>query len=281
MHALFLDSRPDRLDLLQIAFLEAGIHVTGSGSLGVVECCLRRAMVDVLVLDEARAGRHASDIAAMAMRRNPKVVTLMLADQPDAVADQWSDRISSLCGVMEHDCAPAQIARMAKAALAGQGAKPQPAPQPAPAAKPTQAQTEGFPVLKVHPALAAQRAAEAQQHDVATGDTASRLEAARQMLEQHHRARAAQTSAAAKTPPADAAQLEQARAIARQRAMDHAAALRAAQPEVETVTHSAPPAHGPLEHHAMPKPAGAKPKPVFQSARRRGVGLTSGALLSA
>ncbi|MFW2587671.1 hypothetical protein [Sagittula sp. SSi028] len=280
MHALFLDSRPDRLDLLQIAFLEAGIHVTGSGSLGVVECCLRRAMVDVLVLDEVRAGRHASDIAAMAMRRNPKVVTLMLADQPDAVADQWSDRISSLCGVMEHDCAPAQIARMAKAALAGQGAKPEAVQQQAPAAKPAQTQADGFPVLKVHPALAAQRAAEAQQHDVATGDTASRLEAARQMLEQHHRARAAQTSAA-KTQPAEEVRLEQARAIARQRAMDHAAALRAAQPVAETVTHSAPPAHGPLEHYAMPKPAEPKPKPVFQSARRRGVGLTSGALLSA
>ncbi|MEQ5868408.1 hypothetical protein J4E08_00695 [Sagittula sp. NFXS13] len=309
MHALLLDSRPDRLDRLQIAFLEAGIHVTGSGNLAVAECCLRRAMVDVLLMDETAAGGYAGDIAAMAERRNLKVVTLMLAGDPDAMADACADRIKSLHGVMEHDSDPGKVARMARAALGGRGGakaagpavqaakgaaadggvlqakahqhaqKPMPKPQAAqPAPKAARTVGDGYPALKVHPALAAQRAAEAERAALAehpeqkaqpavihpkpqaqpTGPTPEeqRMEAARQVLEQRH-ARAEQLARAtptlesreaeqARIQAAHEERLVQARAIARQRALDYAAATRAAQTPRK-------PEAPPMEHHPMPK----------------------------
>ena len=101
MHAMILDNRTERLDRLQIAFLEAGIHVTGSGSLAVAECCLRRAMVDVLVVDETSAGQALIEVVAKAERRNPRVVTLMLSDRAAVATEVWSNRLASLQGVLE------------------------------------------------------------------------------------------------------------------------------------------------------------------------------------
>lgn len=242
MHALLLDSRHDRLDRLQIAFLEAGIHVTGSSSLAVAECCLRRAMVDLVLIDEGAAGAYAGDLVAMAERRNGRVVTLVMAAQPDETADAWSPRMASLHGVLDHDADPAQVARMARAALSSRGeaaavARPEAAPGAAEVAKAppvqaaTQAQTQtptqapvrpeaaapaqassasagaAYPALKVHPALAAQRAAEA--------------EARKAEIDRRH----------AQAREAEADRMEQARSVARQRAQAHAAAVRAAAAE--------------------------------------------------
>jgi DNA-binding NarL/FixJ family response regulator len=154
MHAMIVDSRPDRLDLTQIALLEAGIHVTGSGSLAVAECCLRRARVDLLVLDLDLGARRTGEIIALAERRNPRLVTLVLTPDVAAVTDSYTQIFHSVHCVLGADVAPALVARMAQASLAGgtiarvagarrlvpePDAAPAPAPQAAPArrAEPT------------------------------------------------------------------------------------------------------------------------------------------------
>lgn len=119
MHAMIVDSRPTRLDLTQIAFLEAGIHVTGSGSLAVADCCLRRAVVDLLVLDAEVAGRRTGEIIALAERRNPRLVTLVLTRNVASVTDTYTEVFQSVHCVLEADVPPAMVARMAQASLAG------------------------------------------------------------------------------------------------------------------------------------------------------------------
>jgi DNA-binding NtrC family response regulator len=122
MHAMIVDHDAERLDHSQIAFLEAGIHVTGSGSLAVAETCLRRAVVDVLVLDAECGPSRIASLTALAQRRNPRLVTLILTDDVAATTDLYSDAVTSLHCVLDGDVSPRMVARMAQASLAGRAA---------------------------------------------------------------------------------------------------------------------------------------------------------------
>jgi hypothetical protein len=109
MHAMIVDLDASRLEHSQIAFLETGIHVTGSGSFAVAETCLRRAVVDAA-------------LTTLAQRRNPRLVTLMLTPDVAGTTDLYSDAVSSLHCVLDGDVAPRMVARMAQASLAGRAA---------------------------------------------------------------------------------------------------------------------------------------------------------------
>lgn len=122
MHAMIVDLDAGRLERSQIAFLESGIHVTGSGSLAVAETCLRRAVVDVLVLDADCGPQRIAALTALAERRNPRLVTLMLASDVTFTTDLYADAIRSLHCVLEGQVAPRMVARMAQASLAGRAA---------------------------------------------------------------------------------------------------------------------------------------------------------------
>lgn len=345
MHAMLLDSDIPRLDRLQIAFLEAGIHVTGSGSLSVAECCLRRAVADVLLVDLDTAGAYLPEIVTLAERRNPRLVTLFLSDAVSAATDRWSDRFASLHCVLEGVSEAGLVARMARASLAGRArcsevaqkaaaevraaadqnarhraeaarspvSAPQAAvpPQPAattqhdvpqaaqearhdpsvaareahlkqqtaamrttlsappqadaPSAQQSAARSEDlqrtappvgpalkpneYPAIRMHPALAAQRAAEAQ----------TRTAAAKAPLEQAPKP-------AAQPAPASIQPL---------RAQTAAAAVQPLRPQPAPTP---APAHAPAQAPAAtPEDT---PRPVFQTSRRR-LGVTSGALMSA
>lgn len=139
MHAMMVDLDAGRLERSQIAFLEAGIHVTGSGSLAVAETCLRRAVVDLLVLDADCGPERIAALCALAERRNPRLVTLMLARDVGATTDLYSDAIDSLHCVLDGLMTPRMVARMAQASLAGRAAcrltpvravQEEPAPRP-------------------------------------------------------------------------------------------------------------------------------------------------------
>lgn len=142
MHAMIVDLDPTRLERSQIAFLETGIHVTGSGSFAVAETCLRRAVVDVLVVDADSGSERISALTALAERRNPRLVTLLLARHVSEATDLYSDAVTSLHCVMDGRVAPRVVARMAQASLAGRAAcrlapaQGETAPQ-APAPKPS------------------------------------------------------------------------------------------------------------------------------------------------
>ncbi len=122
MHAMIVDLDAGRLERIQIAFLEAGIHVTGSGSIAVAETCLKRAVVDLLVLDADCGPDRIAQLTALAERRNPRLVTLMLAADLDATTDLYSDAVTSLHCVLGNRVSPRVVARMGQASLAGRAA---------------------------------------------------------------------------------------------------------------------------------------------------------------
>lgn len=138
MHAMIVDLDAGRLERIQIAFLEAGIHVTGSGSMAVAETCLKRAVVDLLVLDADAGPERIAQLTALAERRNPRLVTLMIAQDLESTTDLYSDAVTSLHCVLGDRVAPRVVARMAQASLAGRAAcrmtpvGADPAPQTAP-----------------------------------------------------------------------------------------------------------------------------------------------------
>ena len=122
MLAMIVDTDAGRLERSQIAFLEAGIHVTGSGSFAVAETCLRRAVVDLLVLDCECGPQRIAALTALAERRNPRLVTLMLTDDVATTTDLYSDAIASLHCVLDGNVGSRLVARMAQASLSGRAA---------------------------------------------------------------------------------------------------------------------------------------------------------------
>lgn len=272
MHAMLLDSHSDRLDRLQIAFLEAGIHVTGSGNLAVAQCCLKRAMVDVLLIDEVTAGQYLGDLVTMAERRNPKVMTFMLSNRVATATDLWSQRLGSLHAVMEDQSDPTVVARVVKAAMTGAVSGTMPgsisgraAEVPGPVAQadtPVAKQVEDVvaPPMRTESVLEAKARVHAQTAPAsASGRTPEVASAPQSPVAQRsdsypalkvHPALAAQRAAEADRLAAEeraaaaAERMEQARALARQRALEHAAQVRAAQAEatVKATPRRAPPA---------------------------------------
>lgn len=327
MHAMLLDSDIPRLDRLQIAFLEAGIHVTGSGSISVAECCLRRAVADVLLVDLDTAGAYLPEIVTLAERRNPRLVTLFLSDAVSAATDRWSDRFGSLHCVLEGVSEAGLVARMARASLAGRArcsevaqkaaaevraaaeqttrqraeaarsqtaaadTPQQPRPQDMTAAQPA----HNDPSVAAREAhlkqqTAAMRSTIAPQADTPAPQTAETEQTAAQPPQPNH-------YPAIRMHPALAAQ-RAAEARARSAAARNDTPAPAPRPTVQPAPASiqplrvqpAPAAVQPLRPQpapAAPRASAAEtrgaddtPRPVFQTSRRR-LGVTSGALMSA
>ncbi|EBA09939.1 hypothetical protein [Sagittula stellata] len=346
MHAMLLDSDIPRLDRLQIAFLEAGIHVTGSGSLSVAECCLRRAVADVLLVDLDTAGAYLPEIVTLAERRNPRLVTLFLSDAVSAATDRWSDRFASLHCVLEGVSEAGLVARMARASLAGRArcsevaqkaaaevraaadqnarhraeaarspvATPQAAVPPQPAATTQHDMPHAVQEARHDPSVAA-REAHLKQQTAAMRTTLSApprpdaLSAQRSAAPSEDLQRTAPPVGPALKPneypairmhPALAAQRAaeaQTRTAAADKAPQEQAPKPAAQPALASIqplrAQTAAAAVQPLRPQTAPTPAPAHapaqapvaapeetPRPVFQTSRRR-LGVTSGALMSA
>ena len=165
MHAMIVDLDPTRLERSQIAFLETGIHVTGSGSFAVAETCLRRAVVDVLVIDADCGAERIISLTALAERRNPRLVTILLARKVGEVIDLYSDAMSTLHCVLDARVSPRVVARMAQASLAGRAtckltpamadSVPQAPAQEPPAPRPVFSTTRRKPALPVDMAVPA------------------------------------------------------------------------------------------------------------------------------
>lgn len=130
MHAMLVDTAARRLDHLQIAFLEAGIHVTGSGSMAVAECCLRRAVVNVLVIEEAGVGPHMAKVIDLAQARNPRLAAILLTSNVARATERYTERFPSLHCVLDAYADPKVVARMALASVAGQAVCKVRAPEP-------------------------------------------------------------------------------------------------------------------------------------------------------
>ncbi|MCT4611472.1 MAG: hypothetical protein N4A70_19960 [Pelagimonas sp.] len=134
MHAMILDKSPKRLEQEQIAFIESGIDVTGSGSLAVAEACLKRSVIDILVIDRRSAGQRFAEFVRLAEYRNPNLVTITLTPDVSGDTDRLVQAFPSVHVVLGSEVSPTVAARMAMASIAGQAQCNVAAPQPTPTA---------------------------------------------------------------------------------------------------------------------------------------------------
>lgn len=124
MHVLIVDNSPKRLELGQLAFIEAGLDVTGSGSLAVAYACLGRAPMDILVIDRRSAGQHFAQLVRKAEERNPHLVTITLTPDVAGDTDRLVQAFPSVHAVLGAEIAPAMAAKIAMASIVGQAMCP-------------------------------------------------------------------------------------------------------------------------------------------------------------
>ncbi|CUH76483.1 hypothetical protein [Tropicibacter naphthalenivorans] len=117
MHALVLDNNTKRLEQGQIAFLQEGLQVTGSGSIAVAEIALDRFDVDILVIDRRTAGKRFAEIVRTAERRNPKLVSIALTPDVSGDTDRMVQAFPSMHCVLGDDLSPSVAAKLAMASV--------------------------------------------------------------------------------------------------------------------------------------------------------------------
>lgn len=138
MQALIIDREAARLDHCQIALMNAGVQVTGTGSLLVAETCIKRLGVDLLVIEKSTIGDALGDTLGMAEDRNPNLVAILRT--PDVAQDQdaLSPHFASLHCVVGQDVSNEVAIKLGLASLRSQGtrvADPAPARRVARSAK--------------------------------------------------------------------------------------------------------------------------------------------------
>lgn len=126
MQALLIDTNSIRLERTMIAWMNAGLHVTGSASIAVAETCLLRMPVDVLLIEKDSVGDALGDTIGMAEELNPNVITVLLSDDVDTDLSELSEHFDSLHAVMGPDIVPDMLARLGQSWLTQRAAKVEP-----------------------------------------------------------------------------------------------------------------------------------------------------------
>lgn len=120
MQALIVDTMTSRRDHSLIKLMEAGVHVTGTGSVAVAETCILRLGVDLLVVDKATVGDALGDILGMAEERNPFVVSILRTPDVTVDQDELSPHFPSLHCVVGTDVPSAMAVKLGVASLRAQ-----------------------------------------------------------------------------------------------------------------------------------------------------------------
>ncbi|WP_299140359.1 hypothetical protein [uncultured Tateyamaria sp.] len=123
MQALIIDRQAARLDHCQIALMNAGVQVTGTGSLLVAETCITRMGVDLLVIEKTTIGDALGDTLGMAEERNPNLVAILRT--PDVADDQdsLSPHFPSLHCVVGQDVSNEVAIKLGLASLRAQATR--------------------------------------------------------------------------------------------------------------------------------------------------------------
>jgi len=124
MNALIIDRQAARLDHCQIALMNAGLQVTGTGSLLVAETCIARMGVDLLVIEKATAGDALGDVLGMAEDRNPHLVAILRTPDVEGDQDSLSPHFPSLHCVLGHDVSNEVAIKLGLASLHAQAMRP-------------------------------------------------------------------------------------------------------------------------------------------------------------
>ena len=124
MYALILDNNPRRLEQGQMAFLEEGVQITGTGAIPVALTCIDRFGVDVLVIDRRSAGKRFAEVVRLAERRNPNLVTIALTPDVSGDTDRMVQAFPSMSCVLGADLSPNVAAKLALASIVQQKEMP-------------------------------------------------------------------------------------------------------------------------------------------------------------
>jgi len=119
MQVLIVDDDVDRQADLTIAFMQAGFQTISTGSQAVAESCIRRGVIDLLVMAEQVGERLTHSLSLLAEYRNPMVATMLLTARSDADIEELFLLLPSLHSLVAPDIAPDLITKLAIASLAG------------------------------------------------------------------------------------------------------------------------------------------------------------------
>lgn len=103
MQALIIDREAKRLDHSLISLMQAGVQVTGTGSLLVAETCIKHMGVDLLVIEKSTIGDALGDTLGMAEDRNPHLVAVLRTPDVARDQDELSGHYASLHCVVGQD----------------------------------------------------------------------------------------------------------------------------------------------------------------------------------
>lgn len=123
MQALIIDREADRLDHCQIALMNAGLQVTGTGSLLVAETCIQRLGVDLLVIEKSTIGDALGDTLGMAEDANSHLVTILRTASVAEDQDALSPHFPSLHGIVGQDVSNEVAIKLGLASLRAQATR--------------------------------------------------------------------------------------------------------------------------------------------------------------
>lgn len=119
MQGLLLDHNPKRLEMSQLAFLEEGVRITGTGVIAVAQAFINRFKFDILLIDRHTVGKRFAELVRLAERRNPDLVTIALTPDVSGDTDRMIQAFPSMGCVLEADLSPNVVAKLAMGSVIG------------------------------------------------------------------------------------------------------------------------------------------------------------------
>ena len=119
MQVLIVDDNIHRQADLTMAFMRSGFLATPTGSQKVAESCIRRGMIDLIVMSDRVGGRLTHGLALLAELKNEMVATILMTERTDDDVDELFLLLPSLHCLAAPDTAPELMARLAVASVSG------------------------------------------------------------------------------------------------------------------------------------------------------------------
>lgn len=118
MNVLIVDDNLDRQADLTMAFMKSGFQTTPTGSQKVAETCIRRGVVDLLIIAERVEGKLTHSLALLAEHRNSMVETILLTARTDEDVDELYLLLPSMHCIVAPDTDSVLVTKLAIASLA-------------------------------------------------------------------------------------------------------------------------------------------------------------------
>lgn len=117
MQVLIVDDDITRQTDLSLAFMEAGLHPSGTACHGIAERCIRKGWIDLVVMAERVSGRLTHHLALLAEWRNPLAATILLTTRHDQDTDELFKLLPSLHCLLAPDADPELVTKLSLASV--------------------------------------------------------------------------------------------------------------------------------------------------------------------